>query len=72
MLKPSLKSAQAAIDAQTKERKAQAKKQEKEAADALVKMNARVRTGPMIMDNYNKGTYRANNLAKAQTLKKFM
>lgn len=48
------------------------KKQEKDAAEALEKMKAKVRTGPMIMDNYNKGTYRANNLAKAQTLKKFM
>ena len=26
----------------------------------------------MLVDSYNTGTYRANNLAKAQTLKKFV
>ena len=41
----------------------------KENRDALLK---RAATRPMLVESYNRGTYRANNLAKAQTLKNFV
>ena len=33
---------------------------------------ANARKRPTLVESYNTGTYRANNLAKAQTLKKFI
>jgi len=36
------------------------------------KVLANARKRPTLVESYNTGTYRANNLAKAQTLKKFV
>ena len=41
----------------------------KEQREALLQ---RASTRPMLVESYNRGTYRANNLAKAQTLKNFV
>ena len=72
MLKGSLQNAQAAVDKQVAEKKAQARKLEREAKQKNAELQQRARTRPFLVDSYNTGTYRANNLAKAQTLKKFV
>ena len=72
MLKGSLKSAQEAVDKQVAEKKQNARKAEREAKQKREELLQKARQRPMLVDSYNTGTYRANNLAKAQTLKKFV
>ena len=48
-----------------------ARKNEREAKQKREELLARASQRPFLVDSYNTGTYRANNLAKAQTLKKF-
>ena len=72
MLKGSLKSAQEAVDKSVAEKKQNARGQEREAKKKREELLQRARTRPMLVESYNTGTYRANNLAKAQTLKKFV
>lgn len=72
MLKSTLTSAQEAIDKKVAEAKADARKREIEAKEKRNELLENARKRPMLVESYNTGTYRANNLAKAQTLKKYM
>lgn len=65
MLKGSLKSAQAAVDAQVADKRQTARKQEREAKMKREELLQKARQRPMLVESYNTGTYRANNLAKA-------
>ena len=72
MLKPQLKNAQDGIDKKVKEAKSAMRKQEMDAKEKHQQLLQNARKRPMLVESYNTGTYRANNLAKAQTLKKFV
>lgn len=48
------------------------RKDEIEAKEHRERLLANARKRPTLVETYNTGTYRANNLAKAQTLKKFI
>ena len=65
MLKTTLTDAQAAIDKKVKEAKAAQREAERKAKEDREKILARARQRPMLVESYNTGTYRANNLAKA-------
>ena len=71
-MKPKLANAQDAIDKQVAEKKAKMRKDEIEAREHRERTLANARKRPTLVESYNTGTYRANNLAKAQTLKKFI
>ena len=72
MLKSSLKNAKEAVDAQVAEKRRNARQLEREAKQKREELLQNARKRPMLVESYNTGTYRANNLAKAQTLKKFV
>ena len=72
MLKPALKSAQDAIDQKVKEAREAKKQDERKAKEDRDQLLARARQRPMLVESYNTGTYRANNLAKAKALKQFV
>ena len=71
-MKPKLANAQDAIDKQVAEKKAKMRKDEIEAKELRERTLANARKRPTLVESYNTGTHRANNLAKAQTLKKFI
>lgn len=72
MLKPTLTSAQADVDKKVKEKKEEMRRNELKAKDDRKALLENARKRPMLIDSWNTGTYRANNLAKAQTLKKYI
>jgi len=72
MMKPTLKSAQAQIDKTVAERMKTMRDNEVKAKEDRAALLANARKRPMLVESYNTGTYRSNNLAKAQTLKKFV
>ena len=48
------------------------RKQDQEAKEKRNELLTKARQRPMLIDSYNRGTYRADNLAKARVLKDYV
>lgn len=72
MLKGSVSTAAAQVAKKVKEGKEAMRREEKKAKESKEAMLQRASTRPMLVESYNTGTYRSNNLAKAKALRNYV